>query len=97
LAQRAYREVWLRYQPRSDPVTDTQGAYRRVEYVLSRQARPRADGETVRQYAEAVGDHRARQVARLYERATYAGSISETEADEAVSLADTVVSNRSVR
>jgi transglutaminase-like putative cysteine protease len=97
LAQRAYREVWLRYQPRSDPITDTQGAYRRIEYVLSQQARPRADGETVRQYAEAVGDHRARQVARLYERATYAGSISETEADEAVSLADAVVSNRGVR
>jgi len=90
----AYREVWLRRQPRSDPVTDVQGAYERIEYVLSRQVRARAEGETVRQYAEAVGDRRARRAARLYERATYAGDVTETEADEAVALADAVVANR---
>ncbi|MFC7176189.1 DUF4129 domain-containing protein [Halosegnis marinus] len=62
--------------------------------MLSRQGRPRAEGETVRQYAEAVGDRRARRAARLYEQAVYGGGVSEAEADEAVSLADSVVSNR---
>jgi transglutaminase-like putative cysteine protease len=90
----AYREVWLRRQPRSDPVTDVRGAYERIEYVLSRQTRARAEGETVRQYAEAVGDRRARRAARLYERATYADDVTEAEADEAVALADSVVANR---
>jgi len=91
LTDRAYRAVWLRYQPRSDPVTDTRRAYDRVEYALSRQSRPRRSGETVRAYAAAVGDERVRRVARLYERATYAGGVGETEADEAVALADEIV------
>lgn len=93
----AYREAWLRRQPRSDPVTDVRGAYERIEYVLSRQARARADGETVRQYAEAVGDRRARRAAQLYERATYAGTVTQAEADEAVALASSVVSSREQR
>ncbi|MFB6118103.1 DUF3488 and DUF4129 domain-containing transglutaminase family protein [Halosegnis sp.] len=91
LTDRLYRAVWLRYQPRSDPVSDTRRAYERVEYVLSRQVRPRRRGETVRAYVSQVGDERARRVARLYERATYAGGVTEAEADEAVALADELV------
>ncbi|WP_435196136.1 transglutaminase TgpA family protein [Natronomonas sp. EA1] len=88
LGDRAYRAVWLRYQPRRDPVADIEGAYRRAEYVLSRRVRPRRAGETVRQYAASVGDERARRLATLYEEAKYAGRASESAADEAVSLAD---------
>lgn len=91
VGERAYREVWLRYQPRTDPVSDTRRAFERVEYLLGRTERPRRTGETVRQYAAAVGDERARRVATLYERATYAGDIDEALADEAVRLADELV------
>ncbi|WP_255152381.1 transglutaminase TgpA family protein [Halorarius halobius] len=93
LTTRAYREVWLRYQPRTDPVSDTRRAFERVEYVLERDHRPREPGETVRQYAADVGDERARRVAELYERATYAGGVTEAEAGEAVSLADELVAD----
>ncbi|WP_255197932.1 transglutaminase TgpA family protein [Halorarius litoreus] len=93
---RAYREVWLRYQPRKDPVSDTQRALARVEYVLGRDARPREPGETVRQYVTDVGDERAARVATLYERATYAGRVTEAEADEAVDLADELVADAGI-
>jgi hypothetical protein len=96
LTGRAYREVWLRYQPRSDPVADTQRALDRVEYVLERDARPRRSGETVRQYVAAVGDERAQRVAALYEQATYAGHVTETAADEAVALANELVADAGV-
>jgi transglutaminase-like putative cysteine protease len=96
ITDRAYREVWLRYQPRRDPVSDTQRALDRVEYVLGRDARSRRAGETVRQYVAAVGDERAARVATLYEQATYAGHVTETQADEAVRLADEIVSDAGV-
>ena len=92
LARRAYREIWLRYQPRADPATDAERAFDRLEYLLERRYRPRRPGETPRQYLADIGaDERARTVATIWERARYAGQVSPEEADEAVSLVDDLV------
>jgi hypothetical protein len=87
----------LRHQPRvrSDPRGDVERAYDRLEYLLSREARPREPGETPRAYLRAVGDDRARRVGELYERAVYAGRATEAVADEAVSIVDDLVADRS--
>jgi transglutaminase-like putative cysteine protease len=96
VTDRAYREIWLRYQPRRDPVSDVRRAYERAEYVFAQRERPRRTGETVRQYAAAVGDDRLRRLAADYERATYGGSVDAAAADEAVALADEVIRERGV-
>ncbi|MFB6151211.1 MAG: DUF4129 domain-containing transglutaminase family protein, partial [Haloarculaceae archaeon] len=89
---RIYRALWLRYQPRSDPSTDAQRAFDRLEYLLAERYRPREPGETTRQYLAAIGaDERATRVAQVRERARYAGDVSREEADEAVSLVDDIV------
>lgn len=94
-AEQAYRAVWLRWQPRSDPVTDVERAFARLEYVLAQEHRPRRPGETPRQYLAAVGaDPRVEQVYDCYERARYAGETTERVADRAVQLADEIVSDR---
>jgi len=93
-ATRAYREVWLRRQPRSGPEADVRRAFDRLEYLLERNGRARRDGETPRQYVRAVGDERARRVGALYERAVYGGAATEETADEAVRLVDELVSER---
>jgi hypothetical protein len=36
LSERAYRWVWLRYQPRAPPPTDVERTYRRLAYLLER-------------------------------------------------------------
>ena len=91
---RAYREVWLRYQPRTDPKRDVERAFERLEYVAALRGRPRRPGETPRQFLEDVVDRRANRLGELYERARYAGEVTEAEADEAVELADRLVSDR---
>jgi len=94
LTARAYREVWLRYQPRTDPRRDVERAFERLEYVAALQGRPRRPGETPRQFLEHVRDRRADRLGELYERARYAGEVTEADADEAVDLADGLVSDR---
>jgi transglutaminase-like putative cysteine protease len=90
---RLYRFVWLRYQPRADPVADVERAYDRVETLLGDRRRPRHPGETVGSYLDSLGvaDARIRRVAALYERAHYGGVADETAADEAVETADAIV------
>ena len=92
LTGRAYRAVWLRYQPTKDPETDAERAFERLESVLAERHRPRRPGETPRQYLASIGaDERAAQVATIRERARYAGQVTREEADEAVSLVDDIV------
>jgi transglutaminase-like putative cysteine protease len=92
VTRRAYRAVWLRYQPRTEPANDAERAYERMEYLLGQRHRARKPGETSRQYLAAVdADERARTVARIRERARYSGEIAREEADEAVALVDELV------
>jgi hypothetical protein len=87
VTERAYRTVWVRWQPRETPAADVERAYRRLEYLLGKRHRPRRAGETPRQYLDAVdADERATRVLSLYERSHYAGIVSEDAADEAVRL-----------
>ncbi|WP_436928558.1 transglutaminase TgpA family protein [Halosimplex halobium] len=89
---RVYRAVWLRYQPTSDPETDAERAFERLEYVLAERHRPRRPEETPRQYLAAIGaDERAAQVAAVRERAKYAGRVTREEADRAVDIVDEMV------
>jgi hypothetical protein len=91
-ADRAYRAVWLRYQPRTDdPVHDVERAHERMEYLLARERRPRSAGETSRRYLRSLGDRDAMRVGELYERAVYAGQADEALADEAVEAVDDLV------
>lgn len=97
--ERAYRAIWLRYQRGGgDPRADTERAFRRLEYLLGREFRERRPEETPREYLDAltnVGlDDRANRVGRLYERAAYAGSVTRTEAEEAIAIVDEVVEER---
>jgi transglutaminase-like putative cysteine protease len=95
-AERAYRAVWLRRQRSHEPVADAERAFSRLEYVLARQHRERRPGETPRTYLAAVdAEERARRVSEIYERARYAGAVSETEAAEAIALVDELVAERS--
>jgi hypothetical protein len=89
---RAYRAVWLRYQPRTTPAADVERAVDRLEYVLARERRPRRPDETPRAYLAAVADdERARRVGEIHERAAYAGRASDDDAAEAVALVDDLV------
>ncbi len=91
-ADRAYRVVWLRHQPRTDdPVHDIERAHERMEYLLSRERRPRHTGETSRRYLRSLGDRDAMRVGEIYERAVYAGQADEAAADEAVERVDDLV------
>ncbi|AEN05609.1 transglutaminase domain-containing protein [halophilic archaeon DL31] len=93
LDRRLYRFVWLRYQPRSEPVADVERAYERMEAVLASRYGARRRGETVADYLErlAVSDERVRLAGELYERAHYGGRASETEADRVVSAVNELV------
>lgn len=92
---RAYREVWLRRQPRIDPENDIERAFERLEYLLTREHRPRRPGETRKQYVRSVGDDSAQRIEEIYERAVYAGEATEPLADEACALVDQHVRERS--
>ncbi len=90
--QRAYREVWLRRQPRTDsPARDVEAAFERMEYLLGRHRRARDPGETPRRYLRSLGDPDARRVGELYEKAVYAGRATRADADEACALVDDLV------
>ena len=95
LAEHAYRTLRVRYQSTTDsPPEDVRRAFDRFELLLARRRRPRAPGETPRQYLDALGpsvDPRARRVVELHERATYSGAVSREEADEAVRCVDELV------
>lgn len=86
--ERAYRAVWLRRQPRTDPKRDIERAFDRLEYLLERHHRPRRSGETRMQYVRDVGEADERRVAEIYERAVYAGDPSHALADEAIEIVD---------
>jgi len=91
VADRVYRSVWLRHLRRSDPQTDIEGSYDRLMYLLERRHRPRREGETVRQYLDAVdASSDARRLAELRERAHYGGVVTGEMADEAIELLDRV-------
>jgi transglutaminase-like putative cysteine protease len=93
--ERAYRAVWVRWQPREEPAVDVERAFDRLEYVLARAERPRRPGETARQYLDAVGaDERAHRVCDYYELSRYGGRVTEADADEAVRLVGEIVSDR---
>jgi len=86
---RVRRAAWLRFQRRRGPEVDVAGAYARLEYMLGRRYRPRRAGETPREYVTALGeradlDDRIHEVARLYERAAYAGGAAPEDAARAV-------------
>jgi len=81
------REVRIRLQRRVDPETDIERAHERLLLVLAKRHRPREDGETTRQYLRAVdASPEARRLARIRERARFAGECTESAADEAVEL-----------
>ncbi|MFB6164171.1 MAG: transglutaminaseTgpA domain-containing protein [Haloarculaceae archaeon] len=95
LGERAYRAVWLRWQPRADPASDLERAAARLEFVLAREHRPRRPGETRRQYLAAVNaDERVRAVFDAVERARYAGEAREAVAADVVGRVDDLVRER---
>jgi transglutaminase-like putative cysteine protease len=95
VTDRVSRAVWLRYQRPEDPETDVERAFQRAMYVLGERHRDREPGETVRAYLDAVdADPDVRRLARLRERLRYGGTVSQEAADEAIELADSVVSDR---
>ena len=91
--QRAYRALWLYYQPRDEPAADVERAFQRLMYHLgSEHYRTRHPDETVREYLDTIdADERAREVATIRERARYGGTVTEEQADRAVSLVDEMV------
>ena len=94
-AERTYRELWLRYLPDDSPAVEVEAAFERLEYLLEQRYRARRSGETPREYLAAVGaDDRAARVGELFERARYAGSATQSEADEAAELIAALVRQR---
>ncbi|WP_231184800.1 transglutaminaseTgpA domain-containing protein [Haladaptatus sp. DYF46] len=95
LAERAYRSMWVRWQPRDEPDSDVERAFDRLEYHLSRKHRKRRPGETPREYISSLShvgvDERAKRVGSLYEKTRYAGEVTRDNADEAVSLVNDIV------
>ncbi|MBP2251937.1 transglutaminase-like putative cysteine protease [Halarchaeum solikamskense] len=84
LLTRGYRALWVRWLPDGDPDAVVGGAHERMLYVLARRYRPRASGETVRGYLDAIdASAPARRLAALHERARYRGDVGTDEADEA--------------
>lgn len=83
-AERAYRQLWLRFLPRGEPKEVIEGAFDRVVYLLEEAHRERYPGETVREYVTAVtNDERVHTLCRLREEATYAGRADEERAERA--------------
>ncbi|WP_394338187.1 DUF3488 and DUF4129 domain-containing transglutaminase family protein [Halorubrum sp. Ib24] len=88
VGRRARRAARLRLPwVSSDPATDARRAFADLEYLLGRRYRERRAGETPRAYLDALRlrglDERALAVGETYERATYAGTVTRAEADEA--------------
>ncbi len=97
---RGYRELWLRRQPSGRPAARIDGTFARLEYVLAREYRPRRPDETPREYIEALRsrgiDDRAEGLYRLYERARYAGTAAEADAERAWELLEDLRETRSL-
>ncbi|MEZ3116356.1 transglutaminaseTgpA domain-containing protein [Halobaculum sp. MBLA0147] len=96
LTSRAYRFLWLVYQPSFDePDAAVERAYRRLEGLAERRYRQRRPGETPRQYVAAMRhrglDGDAERVARTFERAHYGAGVSATEAERVVETVDGLV------
>ena len=88
------RQAAIRFQRRRDPKADIERAHERLLLVLATRHRPRAAGETTRQYLDAVeAGPAARRLAAIREQARYDDDYSEEAADEAVELVDTVRSS----
>jgi transglutaminase-like putative cysteine protease len=95
VTDRLSRELWLRYQRPEDPETDIERAFQRAMYVLGERHREREPGETVRAYLDAVdADEDVRRLAALRERLRYGGTVSQGAAQDAIGIADSVVSQR---
>ena len=89
-ARRAVRLRLPRVRPlrgRADPTADAKRAFADLEYLLARRYRERRAGETPRAYLDALRlrglDERALAVGEAHERATYAGTVTRAEANEA--------------
>ncbi|WP_313693665.1 DUF3488 and transglutaminase-like domain-containing protein [Halorarum halobium] len=95
LSRRAYRALWLVYQPRREPDADAVRAFRRLEHLGALAYRERRPGETARTYLDVLAAHgfddRVRAVGEAYERARYGSGVSDGEAAEAVDAADSLV------
>ncbi|QCJ45721.1 DUF3488 and DUF4129 domain-containing transglutaminase family protein [Haloprofundus sp. MHR1] len=96
VSTRAYRSVWVRVQGRRrTPERDTERAFERLEYLLSRQYRARRPGETPRRYLRSLSrlglDERALRVGEVYERARYGPGVSRDEAESAIETVDALV------
>ena len=93
LPKRISRRLGLRHQRRKDPATDVERAFQRAMHILEKQDRPREPGETVREYLDDVdGPDNVHRLAVVRERLRYAGIVTEETADEAVAIADGIVS-----
>lgn len=99
LFQRLSREIWLRRTPEGSPAERLQRAYKRVEYLLGREYRPRREDEPPRAYLEALRagheaiDKRAVEVYTLYEQARYNDRLTEEMVDRAVKLSQALISD----
>ncbi len=96
---RTRHAIGVRWQRRSaTPEGTVERAYARLEAVLSREYRSRRAGESVRSYLRTLSlvglDDRATRVGELYERAHYGDGVGEEEAEEAVSLVDAMIRER---
>ncbi|MFB6194111.1 MAG: DUF3488 and DUF4129 domain-containing transglutaminase family protein, partial [Halobaculum sp.] len=99
ITSRVSRAVWLvRGGELDDPVAATERAYRRLEYLGSREYRPRTAGETPGQYVDSLVergmDPDARDVVAAYERAHYAETIDAATAEETVRTVNRIVRSR---
>ncbi len=80
------RLVWLWNLSRSDPKADVAAVYDRLEYLLTREHRPREPGETRREYVRDVGTREDRRLVAIYEQVIYAGDRSDSLVSEAIEL-----------
>ncbi|MFB6187273.1 MAG: DUF3488 and DUF4129 domain-containing transglutaminase family protein, partial [Halobacteriaceae archaeon] len=93
---RLYRMVWIHWQPSKNPTVDIEGAYDRIEYVLSRQYRSRQPGETIREYINRLDpEDDVKTVAHYHELAVHGGNATETMAREARSQATAYIRRQS--
>ncbi|RQH01221.1 transglutaminase TgpA family protein [Natrarchaeobius oligotrophus] len=86
-----------RHGRRSDPDRDAERAFRRLEWLLAREHRPRRRGESAREYLRALAaetddglahDPRTAAVLERYERAVYGGGVDRETADESIAAVD---------
>jgi hypothetical protein len=91
VGRRVSRAARVRYQRRHDPATDVERAHDRLLLLLERRYRPRRPEETMQQYVDDINPGpRARRIAELRERVRYGGDVSQSAADEAVSLVESI-------